>query len=138
MSYQIMPIINDRGRPPRAKSAPSSFGTWLKDQRVKRGWSSERMSEELGLSQGAVSLYERGARHPKREKVVQIAIALGANPQEALDALIADTPGLTAITGSPHSRAEDIALLDRLTEDQYQRLVRPLLEELAGKNERTQ
>jgi transcriptional regulator with XRE-family HTH domain len=97
MPYRTMMTTNDRGRPPLTKSTPSSFGAWLKDQRIKRGWSSERMAEELGLSQGAVSLYERGARHPKREKVVQIALSLGANPQEALDALVADTPGLATL-----------------------------------------
>jgi transcriptional regulator with XRE-family HTH domain len=66
------------------------------------------MSEELGLSQGAVSLYERGARHPRREKVVQFALALGVNPQEALDALIADTPGLEA-TPPPNPAIEALA-----------------------------
>jgi transcriptional regulator with XRE-family HTH domain len=96
------------------------------------------LAAAVETSQSMISAYERGFRSPKREKAAELATALGADPREALDALIADTPGLAAATDSPHSRAEDIALLNRLTEDQYQRLVRPLLEELAGKNERTQ
>jgi len=91
-------LVGERGRPARAKHVPTKFGAWIKAQRLSRGWSSERMSEELGLSQGAVSLYERGSRHPKREMAVEIARALGEDPREALSALMLDTPGLDSET----------------------------------------
>lgn len=128
----------ERGRPEVLQAKSSSFGQWLKAARQKKGWSGEMLATAVETSQSMISAYERGFRSPRREKAAELATALGADPREALEALMADTPGLTPAADSPHNRAEDIALLNKLTEDQYQRLVRPLLEELAGRNERTQ
>lgn len=88
------------------------------------------MAEELGLSQGGVSLYERGARHPKRENAARIATALGADPREALEALMADTPGLRDLPSTLPTRADGIAKLQALTEEQYNSLALPYLEAL--------
>lgn len=84
---------------PYAQSAPevgtgTAFATWLKRARANKGWSGERLAEEIGTSQGTISMYERGQRHPHRERAVLLASALGEDPREALEALMADTPGL--------------------------------------------
>ena len=60
------------------------FGTYLKSEREKRGWSGERLAEEIGTSQGNVSMYERGERVPRRGMVEKIAQSLGINSEPAL------------------------------------------------------
>lgn len=70
------------------------FGAWLRAARRRKGWSGEMLAAEIGTSQGNISLYERGLRFPHRERAVELAEALGADPREALRALMADTPGL--------------------------------------------
>lgn len=129
-----------RGRPATEVPIGNNFGAWLRQARLKRDLTGEALAFAFGkgMTQGRISAYERGIKKPERQTAAELAQALGVDPREALEALMADTPGLAPVPASPHSRAEDIALLDRLTEDQYQRLVRPLLEELASKNERTQ
>jgi transcriptional regulator with XRE-family HTH domain len=71
-----------------------NFGKWLRAARRKKGWSGELLAVEIGTSQGNISLYERGLRHPHRERAVELATALGADPREALQALMKDTPGM--------------------------------------------
>ena len=85
---------SERGRPEVLEAKQSNFGTWLKVARQRKGWSGEMLATAVETSQSMVSAYERGHRHPRRDKAVQIAQALGANPQDALNALMADTPGL--------------------------------------------
>lgn len=70
-------MANERGRPVTISSEGTPFGAWLKKQRTRRGWSSERFAEEIGISQGSVSLYERGQREPRdRATILLIADAL--------------------------------------------------------------
>lgn len=82
------------------------FAAWLKAARAKKGWSGERLAGEIGTSQGTISMYERGLRHPHRERAVKMAEILGADPREALGALMIDTPGVIATTGASTSASD--------------------------------
>ena len=60
------------------------FGKWLKRTRAAANITGEKLAELIGASQGNVSMYERGDRNPKPERVKEIAKALGADTDEAL------------------------------------------------------
>lgn len=96
----------ERGRPEILQAKQSSFGRWLKTARQRKGWSGEMLAAAVETSQSMISAYERGFRSPRREKAVELAEALGADPREALEALMADTPGL-----------EPLPELDRIPEE---------------------
>lgn len=72
-----------------------TFGNWVKLKRKERGITLKELDTLTGVSYGAISDWERGRRTPHRDTAAQIATALGADPREALEALIADTPGLS-------------------------------------------
>lgn len=87
------------------------FAAWLKSARAQKGWSGERLAEEVGTSQGTISMYERGLRHPHRERAVKIAEALGVDPRAALEALMIDTPGVEAESSEDVSASDLYALI---------------------------
>lgn len=97
---------------PYAKPPPvgrsGAFAEWLREARSRKGWSGERLAEEVETSQGTVSMYERGLRHPHRERAVELATALGADPREALEALMADTPGLEPVVEMERAVDEEL------------------------------
>lgn len=74
-----------------------TFGEWLRQSRERKGWSGERLAEEVETSQGNISMYERGQRTPRREMVVRLANALGTAPN----------PGLLAAGFSPEPEDDD-------------------------------
>lgn len=84
----------ERGRPETLQAKESSFSKWLKAARQRKGISGEQLAAAVGASQSMISAYERGFRLPRRERAVLLASALGEDPREALEALMADTPGL--------------------------------------------
>src|SRR3712207_1320371 len=58
--------------------AETSFGSLLKQFRVRRGLSQEALAEGAGVSVEAISALERGARRaPYRDTVDRLAAALG-------------------------------------------------------------
>jgi transcriptional regulator with XRE-family HTH domain len=71
-----------------------AFGDWVKAKRKEQSLTLKGMEALTGVSYGAISDWERGRRTPHRDTAVEIATALGADPREALEALMADTPGL--------------------------------------------
>lgn len=102
----------ERGRPEILQAKQSSFGRWLKSARQKKGWSGEMLAAAVETSQSMISAYERGFRHPHRERAAELATALGADPREALEALIADTPGLEPLPEM--ERIPEEALLEHI------------------------
>lgn len=61
-----------------------SFSAWLRNAREQKGWSGERLAEEVRTTQGNISQYERGDRTPRRKRIVEIATALGMPADDAL------------------------------------------------------
>jgi transcriptional regulator with XRE-family HTH domain len=49
------------------------------------------------LTQSSISYYERGTKKPEAATVFLLAQALGANPREAMEALMADIPGMESV-----------------------------------------
>jgi transcriptional regulator with XRE-family HTH domain len=102
------------GRGRLAKDVPhgNNFGAWLRAKRLECHLTGEALAFAIGggMTQGRVSAYERGHKKPERETVVVIAQALGADPREALEALMADTPGMPPVT---QEEADDPATLYR-------------------------
>jgi transcriptional regulator with XRE-family HTH domain len=56
---------------------PKSIAVRIRELRMAKRWSQERLAEEAGLSMDAISRIERGERDPRLETVAQIARALG-------------------------------------------------------------
>lgn len=105
------------------------FGDWVKAKRKEQGITLKELDALTGVSYGAISDWERGRRTPHRETAVRIATALGADPHEALEALMADTPGLESQpAASPHSTSSEIAAKFASLPEERQRLIMELLE----------
>jgi transcriptional regulator with XRE-family HTH domain len=71
-----------------------NFGDWVKLKRKEQGITLKELDALTGVSYGAISDWERGRRTPHRDTAVRVAEALRSDPREALEALMADTPGL--------------------------------------------
>ncbi len=76
-----------------------TFGDWVKLKRKEQGITLKELDALTGVSYGAISDWERGRRTPHRDTAVRVAEALHSDPREALEALMADTPGLRSPTG---------------------------------------
>lgn len=85
-----------RGRPAAEVPTGNHFGAWLRKARHIRAMTGEALAFAIGggMAQGRISAYERGIKKPERDTVVKIAQALGADPADALAALMRDTPGV--------------------------------------------
>lgn len=51
----------------------------LKIERVKRGWSQERLAEASGVGQNSIARYETGTTTPGLDQAFKIASALGCS-----------------------------------------------------------
>ncbi len=98
----------------------SVFGDWLKAEREKRGWSQPQIADAAGTSTPTISRIETGARGPSRKLARSIAQALGADPREALEALMADTPGIAPLATLDEVQTPDTLLreFDLLTPEE--------------------
>ena len=52
----------------------ATFAERLKSLRREKGWSQQRLADELELSKSSVNMYERGEREPGFETMEAIAI----------------------------------------------------------------
>lgn len=53
--------------------------TAIKDLRIKKGLSQQKLAEMMGTTQAAVGLWETGLRTPRAEKLPKLAEILGCN-----------------------------------------------------------
>jgi transcriptional regulator with XRE-family HTH domain len=125
-----------RGRPATEVPSGNNFGAWLRSTRLKRGLTGEALAFAFGkgMTQGRISAYERGIKKPERQTASELATALGADPREALEALIADTPGF-----APAPELEPQTELERravsafsILSDEEQESVLLIIERIAG------
>lgn len=79
----LVPIMND-----------THLGRWLKSHREEKKLTQMELAYAAGTTPATISRIEKGNQGATEKRVVQIATALGADPREALEALMADTPGL--------------------------------------------
>ena len=70
--------------PMRAKSANERiiFGLKVKQLRLQRGFSFDQLSKQAGISLSYLNEIEKGKKFPKRDKVQQLAAALGTTADE--------------------------------------------------------
>lgn len=68
----LMPVVSD-GATPRARALASA----VRELRIRSGISGRKISEQLGLSHGAVSHWETGRRIPNVEEVAAFLAVLG-------------------------------------------------------------
>lgn len=66
-------------------SLADALAARIRDLRVARDWSQERLAEEAGLSKDAVSRIERGDRNPRLATLEQIGAAVGLSPSKLVD-----------------------------------------------------
>lgn len=64
----------------------------IRDLRLARGWSQEKLAEEAGLSRDAISRIERGDREPRLETLKLIAEALDLKLSKLLDFEVSARP----------------------------------------------
>lgn len=73
---------------------PNAFGCWLKNERKKKHLTQEALAEISDLTKAQISRLESGIQGTKTPTAVRLATALGADPRDALRALMADAPGM--------------------------------------------
>ena len=61
------------------------YGDFLKEKRLARGYSQDRLAELLGISQQRYSRYELGQREPGLDFIVNVAKVLDFSPGEFFD-----------------------------------------------------
>lgn len=105
----------------------SHFGDWLKTVREERGWGQAQVADRAGTSIPTISRLETGERGPSRKLAAKIAIALGADPDHALKALMADTPGVESSEITRSLTDEEWALIENY------RGIKPDMRELYAK-----
>ena len=81
----------------------AEFGRRLRKAREAKGWSTEKLAGESGISFGSVYAYENGKREPKVTQALAVARALGVSlddlmagidePSPPSAASVASTPG---------------------------------------------
>jgi transcriptional regulator with XRE-family HTH domain len=64
----------------------TSFGKKLRELRTKHGLKQEDLAEKSGLTQSAISHFEKGLRAPNKTHIERITSALGINSEELLNA----------------------------------------------------
>ena len=65
----------------------AKFGINLKEIRVSKGFSQEKLAEESGLHRTYVGSVERGERNVSLENILRLAVALGVPPESLLRGL---------------------------------------------------
>ena len=61
-----------------------TFGEKLQQLRKDRGWSQERLAEEIPISRQAVSKWESGASDPSTTNLIALAKLFGVAPEDLL------------------------------------------------------
>lgn len=95
----------------------STFGTRLKEFRVARGWSQERVGFELEVSKATVSKWETDRAEPRLEHLVGIR-RLFAPDGMTLDYLIAGTRSAPKYPGRPRRYVNGAAAEARAVQSQ--------------------
>lgn len=73
-----------RGRRPIVSESPPP--NRIRELRLARGWSMEKLGEEIGASHAAIQRWEVGKRRLKSEEMRRIATAFEIDPGDLLDA----------------------------------------------------
>lgn len=79
-----------------ADNMSSHFGEWLKHERKKRDLSQAKFGELVDLSKAQVSRLETGNQQTSLPTATRIAVSVGADAKEAIDALRRDASPLVA------------------------------------------
>lgn len=61
-------------------------GERLKEIRIKKGMTQEKLGEIIGVTKGTISLYENNQRKPKLENIIELMYALGVSADYLLGA----------------------------------------------------
>lgn len=100
-----------------------TFGETVKEERVKRGWSQQRLANLAHMNRSHIGGIETKPGLPQYATIVSIAKAFGMTPRELL------APSGTTImqAAAPHDIGVDsdelIAVFDLLSDDDRDRLV---------------
>jgi transcriptional regulator with XRE-family HTH domain len=62
-----------------------AFGRRLRELRLQRGWSQERLADRAGIHHTAVGRLERGMREPRAATIQRLARGLGVSPGPLLE-----------------------------------------------------
>ncbi len=65
----------------------AKFGSRVREVRISRGLSQEKLAFEIGMDLTSVNEIERGKRNPTLRTIVKIAQALGLRPADLLSDL---------------------------------------------------
>lgn len=63
---------------------PMSIGDKIKEQRLKKGWTQERLAQLLNVSRPAVSSWEVGRNYPDLETIIAISDLFGISLDKLL------------------------------------------------------
>ncbi len=69
------------------KKKSDAFGPVLRQMRLNKDLTQERLSELLGVAAPYVSMLESGHKYPNLEMIFKISEALGVRPGALLDAM---------------------------------------------------
>lgn len=125
-----------RGRPVAEVPTGNHFGAWLRNWRSQRGLTGEALAFKLDnkVTQGQISSYETGRKKPEASTAALLAQGLGRDPSEALEALMADAPGVEIeyVPVEDPDRTEYMAFFDNAPNDEARRRLKIIAEQVAA------
>jgi len=92
----------------------SSIGKHLKEKRLQKSWTQEKLAENLNLSPAYIGMIERGEKIPKLETFIRIINELGMSADVALEDVtnigyqVRMSQYIDKIEGLPRERQEQI------------------------------
>lgn len=97
--------MRDMGRKPKARR--DQYGAWLHHLRMQAGLTQDDLAEKSGLPQTTIAHWERTGNLPGRQKILQLAEALGISLEKLLrtDRPVLN-PGRKTTRPSARARAE--------------------------------
>jgi transcriptional regulator with XRE-family HTH domain len=111
------------GRPP-SKEAPY-FGKKVAELRTKRGLTQEDLAIQLGVSQKAVTYYERRTGNPSLELISRLAAFFDVSPADLIDEDV--TPKVRRHKSGPKSALDEAVELARSLPRSKQQVIAQLI-----------
>jgi transcriptional regulator with XRE-family HTH domain len=74
-------------------SRQQQFGDGVRQLRLEKGWSQEKLAHESGLDRSYLGSVERGERNVSLVNICRIAAAIEVSPSRLMDCVGTDTAG---------------------------------------------
>lgn len=125
--------MDDSAMRQQENAVDRAVGSAIRQRRVSRGFSQERLGAAVGLTFQQIQKYERGSNRISASRLASIAKVLGADPADILGEALAEAESVARPAEADNSRGS-LAVISyyRHLDEKTQASVRNLLASLAA------